>query len=43
MDYRRINSHMILLGMVIVVGLFAAIVARLSMLVAVKSSLFKEQ
>jgi hypothetical protein len=32
MDYRRINSHIILLGMVIVVGLFAAIVARMSML-----------
>jgi len=32
MDYRRINSHMILLGMVIVVGLFAAIIVRLWML-----------
>jgi hypothetical protein len=32
MDYRRINSHIILLGMVIVVGLFAAIIVRLSML-----------
>jgi uncharacterized membrane protein len=32
MDYRKINSHIILLGMVIVVGLFAAIVVRMAML-----------
>ena len=32
MDYRKLNSHVILLGMVIVVGLFAAIVVRVSML-----------
>lgn len=32
MDYRRINSHIILLGMVIVVGLFAGIVVRMAML-----------
>ena len=32
MDYRKLNSHIILLGMVIVVGLFAAIVVRMAML-----------
>jgi hypothetical protein len=32
MDYRKINSHIILLGMVIVVGLFSAIVVRMAML-----------
>jgi hypothetical protein len=32
MDYRKLNSHIILRGMVIVVGLFAAIVVRMAML-----------
>ena len=32
MDYRKINSHIVLLGIVIVVGLLAAIIVRLSML-----------
>jgi hypothetical protein len=32
MDYRRINSCIILLGIVILVGLFAAIIVRLVML-----------
>jgi hypothetical protein len=31
-DYRKLNSHVILLGIVIVVGLFAAIVVRMAML-----------
>ncbi len=32
MNYRKLNSHIILLGIVIVVGLFAAIVVRMAML-----------
>lgn len=32
MDYKKINSHIILLGIVIVVGLLAAIIVRLSIL-----------
>ena len=32
MDYRKINSHIILLAIVIVAGLLAAIIVRLSML-----------
>ena len=32
MDYRKINSHIILLAIVIIVGLLAAIIVRLSML-----------
>ena len=32
MDYRKLNSHIILLEIVIVVGLFAAIVVRMAML-----------
>ena len=33
MDYRKINSHIILLAIVIVVGLLVAMVARLMVLV----------
>jgi len=32
MDYRKINSHIILLGIVVIAGLLAAIIVRLSML-----------
>ncbi len=32
MDYRKLNSHIVLLGVVIVVGLFAGIVVRMAML-----------